>query len=137
MDIVKSILTEPVVAPNYLGDTRQIRPGDTAPADDISDAKRKQLAKDFESVLLGKMLDQAKETTGNLGLDEEDGASEQVQGLFWMYLAQDIANNGGLGLWKDIYRFFKDMEQAPAAVPLSSVEDRKGDAEAQSLDKNI
>jgi len=130
MDIAKMILTEPVLSPSYLADARRIQQNN-APTDDVSDAKRKQLAKDFESVLLGKILDQAKETVGGLGLDEEDGASGQVQGLFWMYLAQDIADKGGLGLWKDIYRFFKDMEKTSAAAL------QQQEAGAQSLDTNI
>jgi Rod binding domain-containing protein len=78
--------------------------------------QKKQLAKDFESVLLTKLFDQVKDSVGRLDLDdEEDGASDQVHGLFWLYLAQDMANKGGFGLWKDIYRHFSDIESAGAA----------------------
>ncbi len=80
------------------------------------DKKTEQLAKDFESVLLTKLVDEMKETVGNWGLEEEDAASGQVQGLFWMYLAQDLGDKGGLGLWKDLYKFFTDM-QNPAEPP--------------------
>ena len=71
--------------------------------------KTKQLAKDFESVLLTKLVDEMKNTTNQWGF-EEDAASEQVQGLFWMYLARDAADKGGIGLWKDLYRFFSDVQ---------------------------
>jgi len=79
-----------------------------------SDEEKKQLAKDFESVFLGKIFDQVKESIGNWGL-EEDGASRQIQGLFWHYLAQDVADKGGFGLWQDIYRQFQEMEGAGVA----------------------
>jgi Rod binding domain-containing protein len=81
--------------------------------------KTEQLAKDFESVLLTKLVDEMKETAGKWDLEEEeDAASGQVQGLFWMYLAQDLGDKGGLGLWKDLHRFFTDV-QSPAEPPQS------------------
>jgi len=54
------------------------------------------------------------ELAGRWGL-EEDGASRQIQGLFWYYLAQDVADKGGFGLWRDIYRQFQEMEDAGVA----------------------
>jgi Rod binding domain-containing protein len=81
-----------------------------------SEEQKKQTAKDFESVLLTKLFDQIKDSVGRLDLDdEEDGASDQVHGMFWLYLAQDVANKGGFGIWKEIYRHFSDMEAADAA----------------------
>jgi len=80
------------------------------------DEEKKQLAKDFESVLLTKLFDQVKDSIGGWGLEEEEGgASEQVHGLFWLYLAQDVADKGGFGLWQDVYRHFQDMDAASAA----------------------
>jgi Rod binding domain-containing protein len=76
---------------------------------DSSDEKKKQLAKDFESVLLTKLFDQVRESIEDTGFDD-DVASDQIKGLFWSYLAQDIANKGGFGLWQDIYQHFKDIE---------------------------
>jgi hypothetical protein len=80
-----------------------------------SDEQKKRIAKDFESVLLGKLFDQVQESTGGWGLEEEDGAAPQVQGLFWMHLARDVADKGGLGLWKDIYQYLRQMEGTGAA----------------------
>jgi len=94
-----------------------------AASEQIDEQRKKQLAKDFESVLVGRVLEQMKETVGDWGSEEEDAAGEQVQGLFWLHLARDIADKGGFGLWKDIYRFFKDMEQ--------------GGQPAQGVNKNI
>jgi Rod binding domain-containing protein len=74
--------------------------------DNISEEEKKQIAKDFESVLINKLLDQAGSTIGHWGFDQ-DGASQQIQGMFWLYLARDIANKGGFGLWKDLYELMK------------------------------
>ena len=78
-----------------------------------SDEKKKQLAKDFESVFIAKLFDQVKESIGATAFDEdEEGTSEQVQGLFWLYLAEDVGRKGGFGLWHDIYRNFQEMDGA-------------------------
>jgi len=72
--------------------------------------KKEQAAKDFESVLLGKLLDEMKNSIGDWGF-EEDGTSKQIEGIFWLYLARHLADNGGLGLWKDIYQTLNNPNQ--------------------------
>jgi Rod binding domain-containing protein len=79
-----------------------------------SDQEKEKLAKDFESVLLTRVFEQVRKSISS-GILEEDGTSEQVQGLFWLYLAQDVADKGGFGLWKDIYQFLD--ESSGANVP--------------------
>ena len=108
MDSTKLILTDPVSPPDLLENLQK------SGFKNVSDEKRKQIAKDFESVLLGRMLDQMKNSIGDWGF-EKDGASDQVQGIFWMFLARDTANNGGIGLWKDIYQFLVNADKANAA----------------------
>jgi Rod binding domain-containing protein len=105
----KLLLTQPVLPPTPLEHFSK------AELRDASQEKKKQVAKDFESVLLNKLMDQMKDTIGDWGF-EKDGASEQVQGLFWLYLSQDVANKGGIGLWKDIYQFLAGGDQANAAA---------------------
>jgi len=105
MDSVKLILTEPVSPPTLLEQLDKSR------LNSISEEKKEQVAKDFESVLLTKLLDEMKNSIVDWGL-EKDAASKQIQGIFWLYLARDVANNGGLGLWKDIYQFLTNAEQA-------------------------
>jgi Rod binding domain-containing protein len=105
MDSVKLILTEPVSPPAML---EQL---DKSMLSSISEEKKKQAAKDFESVLLNKLLDEMKNSIVDWG-SEKDGTSKQIQGIFWLYLARDIANNGGLGLWKDIYQSLTNAEHA-------------------------
>lgn len=109
MDSAKLILTEPVAAPSKLENLRQ------AGLQDASDEKKKQIAKDFESVLLNKLLDQMSKSVGDWGFDK-DGTSQQIQGIFWLYLARDIANNGGMGLWKDIYNTLTAPDQNNSAA---------------------
>ncbi|MBW7990128.1 MAG: hypothetical protein FVQ84_08965 [Planctomycetes bacterium] len=104
MDSIKLILTEPVSPPTMLEHLDQSR------LKSIPDEKKKQVAKDFESVLLNKLLDEMKNSITDWGL-EKDAASKQTQGIFWLYLGRDIANNGGLGLWKDIYKYLSNAEQ--------------------------
>ena len=108
MDSAKLILTEPISPPVPLELLQK------SGLKNVSEEKKKQIAKDFESVLLNKMLDQMKNTIGNWGF-EKDGPSNQVQGIFWMFLSRDIANNGGIGLWKDIYQFLSNAEKANTA----------------------
>lgn len=81
-----------------------------APSARSLEEQKRQIARDFESVLLTKLFDQVQESIGDWGFEEEDTASQQVQGLFWLYLARDVADKGGLGLWKDIYQYFQQMD---------------------------
>lgn len=79
---------------------------------DRTDEKKQQIAKDFESVLLTRLFEQVQKTIGSLDTEEE-GTSQQVQGLFWLYLARDAADKGGVGLWKDIYQHLQQMDGIP------------------------
>jgi len=70
---------------------------------DLSEEQTKQVAKDFESVLLHKLLDAMKKTVPESNLFET-GISKQFQDIFWFHLAQEMADQGGLGIWKMIYQ---------------------------------
>jgi Rod binding domain-containing protein len=95
-----------------LGPAAKLEAGNTGK---ISEARKKKIAKDFESVLLMRLLDEMKNTIGDWGF-EQDGASKQVQGMFWMCLARDIAGKGGLGMWKDIYKFMTEADKSKPAL---------------------
>ena len=101
MDSTGLILTEAVSQPIAL-ETIKI-------TDAASEAKKKQAAKDFESIFITKLLDEMKDTIGDWGF-EKDEASAQIQGIFWLYLARDIADKGGFGMWKEIYQFLTNSE---------------------------
>ena len=74
------------------------------------DEQEKKIGRDFESVLLTKLFEQVQASIEDSGFDEEDSGSQQVRGMFWLYLAQDVADKGGFGLWKDIYQHIKQMQ---------------------------
>jgi len=80
-------------------------------ATSATDKKTEQAAKDFESVLLTKVLEGMENTVSQFSAGEEEAGSEQVKGLFTLFLARDMADKGGLGLWKDLNTFFKDMQK--------------------------
>ena len=101
MDSAHLILTGAVSPPIPLKETEKI--------EGAGEAKKKQFAKDFESVFINKLLDERQNTIGDWD-DEKDGASKQIDGLFWLHLARDIADKGGFGMWKDIYQFLADSE---------------------------
>ena len=86
--------------------------------DAASEQRKIQTAKDFESVFISKLLDQMKDTIVDWGL-ERDEASKQVHGISWLYLARDLANQGGFGLWKDVYEFLNNSEGASANLESS------------------
>lgn len=96
--------------------------GEIRSADDSSlsasqlDEQKKQIGKDFESVLLTKLFDEVQASIEDSSFDEEDSGGQQVRGMFWLYLAQDVADKGGFGLWKDIYQHIKQMEGAAGSA---------------------
>jgi Rod binding domain-containing protein len=75
----------------------------------LSDEKKKKVAQDFESVLMTKVIDEMKDTIQRSELVEDD-TSEQVDGLFWTFLAQDVTSKGPTGLWKQVYSQMNDNE---------------------------
>ena len=119
MDAIESIGTASVLAPG-LENIQDLSSPERSASQSLqtvagrSDAEKEKLAKDFESVFLIKLFDQVKDSIGGWG-GEEDGASQQIHGLFWYYLAQDVGAKGGFGLWRDIYQSFQTMEAAGAA----------------------
>ena len=80
-------------------------------ANKIAQQKTEKFCKDFEAVFITRLLDEMKETIGDWG-GEQDGAAKQTQGLFWMYLAQDMGDKGGFGLWKQMYNQLAGGESA-------------------------
>src|SRR3972149_2484130 len=114
MDSPELILTEPAAMPMPLKQLNNIV--------GTSEERKKQIAKDFESLLINKLLDEMKNTIGDWGFDK-DGPCTQTQGIFLFYLAQELANNGGFGLWRDIYQFLNNTEQTTQ--------------KAELLDKNV
>ena len=144
MDSSRLMLTEPVLPPTPLDNSTVVSVCEKNSICEISGIKgcsqerKEQIAKDFESVLLHKLLEETKNTIGDWGFDT-DGVSQQVWGVFWLYLAQDIANKGGFGLWKDIYEFLTQAE-GPREVGTpehTNLDCRQTSTTIESLNENI
>ncbi len=101
MDISKAFLTEQVSSPDLLKAKQDSRC--------VPEEKQEQIAKDFESIFIQKLLDKMKDTVIDWS-EEKDGPAKQIDGIFWTHLAREVADQGGLGMWKDIYQFFKDTQ---------------------------
>jgi Rod binding domain-containing protein len=113
MDSTKLILTEAVSPPAPLGQLSETpfyektAKLESSKIQGGSEEAGEQAAKAFESVLIGKLLDVMNNTIGEWGF-ERDGISKQIKGMFSMYMAQHIADNGGFGLWRDIHQYLTD-----------------------------
>jgi Rod binding domain-containing protein len=92
---------QPILPPDPLG--QAVAPKAASAANVRDRAKIEHAARDFESVLLHKVFEEMQRTVPESGL-LETGTTEQVQSLFWFYLAQDVAAKGGIGLWKELAR---------------------------------
>jgi Rod binding domain-containing protein len=123
MDSTNLILTEPVSPPIPLEHLSGVpfseQAGRLNPSniETLCEDKKIQAAKDFESVLLNQLLEKMGDTIGDWGFDK-DGVSKQVHGIFWLYLSQHIADSGGFGLWKDIYKALTNSDQTKTTTEL-------------------
>ncbi len=77
-------------------------------------AQAVKAAKEFEAIFVTKLLDEMRQTIPQSGLGESEGA-DQVQGIFWFELAQELGNKGALGLWKQVYRQMMPQAATPPA----------------------
>lgn len=112
MDGGKIILSE------HIASSLPVSQLENSELDGVSQERKIQVAKDFESLLLNNLLNEMKNTIGDWGF-EKDGTTAQVQGIFWHYLARDVANNGGIGLWKQIYQTLEDADYMnPAEISM-------------------
>jgi Rod binding domain-containing protein len=102
MDLGKLILNQPVSRPRVLDKT--------AGCQNVNETRKEKFAKDFESVFIHKLLDEMKNSIGNWD-EEKDSGTEQIDGIFWMKLAEDLADKGGFGMWKDIYQQISQLQQ--------------------------
>ena len=101
MDVSSLILKTEVSSAAQLGNMKN--------PNDAMASQKVEFAKNFESVFIGKLLDEMKKTVVNWD-GEKDAATEQMNGIFWMHLADEMGDQGGLGMWKDIYKSLNASE---------------------------
>ncbi|NLW83481.1 MAG: hypothetical protein GXY41_03605 [Phycisphaerae bacterium] len=99
------------------------------PHDDARTAEQlRSTAQQFETIFLHQILKQMKESVDYGSFDEEDESGEQIQSLYWSFMADNIGSQGGLGFWKTIYN---DLATAQGIDP------RKYPAEGGQLDQRV
>ena len=76
-------------------------------------ADMEKACKGLESAFLNILFKEMDKTIGDSGLLEDESVN-QTRGMFWMFLADEMGKNGGLGLWKEIERALSDVP-APTA----------------------
>ena len=78
------------------------------------DKDRAKAAKDFEAILIYKLLEEVKRTIPESGLLGGGAQTSQMQDIFWHHLSQELADQGGFGMWKQIYDQIGTDHQAQA-----------------------
>lgn len=67
----------------------------------FEDEHNKEIAREFEGIFVRQLLEKMQQTIPDD--EEEDSSTKQVKSMFWSFLGDSIAENGGLGLWENIY----------------------------------
>lgn len=80
-----------------------------------------EAAKDFESVLLHKLLETMDRTVIRSELFDSP-TSEQVRGMFRHFLAQELSDAGGMGLWKQLHSQLQNSANVDEEGPSASLE---------------
>jgi Rod binding domain-containing protein len=81
----------------------------------IQQEKLKKVARDFESVFVHQVMSVMKDTVPDD--DQEDSSSEQIQGMYWSFMAQAVGEEGGIGMWKDLYSMMSRQQKAGSIEP--------------------
>jgi len=127
MDITELLLNQ-AVAGGHTGKSAEAGGLRNGADIDFADEKRKKVATDFESVFIHEILKQMEETIPDS--DTADQSSKQVKSMYWSHMAQAIADEGGLGFWKEIYGAMGPAGQEAAGQ-------QHNQAVRQILDKSV
>lgn len=103
------ILVNPILPADPLGSISRLAVNSAGKG--AAGASAAQAARDFESILLHKVLEEMRRSIPESGL-LDSAVTQQVQDLFWFYLAQDVSSKGGLGLWRQLYGQFQQSNPA-------------------------
>ena len=72
-------------------------------------ATAEHTAKEFESLLVTRMISTMRQSIPDAGLTE-DAASGQMKDMFWHFMGQEIGSSGGMGVWKQVLRQIQESE---------------------------
>ncbi len=88
--------------------------------------KLQEAGKGFEALLVGKLIDSMRKSIPDSGL-LEDSASKQVEDMFWHFMGEEIGNQGGIGLWKELVAEAKGMGPSSDNVPVGDGKEHPDD----------
>jgi hypothetical protein len=80
--------------------------------------KIEKVAKDFEGIFVRQIMDVMRKTVDESGLGE-DATGKQVRDMYWMFLGEQVAQTGSLGMWKQIAA---DIARSQQGMPGSTLE---------------
>jgi Rod binding domain-containing protein len=90
---------------------------------DVQPEQLREMANDFEAVLVGKLMDEMKRTVNESALFESP-ASRQINDMFWSYLSEEVGRSGSLGLADQLYQDFcrqAGVDPSTAATPQQAI----------------
>jgi Rod binding domain-containing protein len=94
----------------FLLQTESVEPK-SFPGDEVKQQEKlKKVAHDFETVFLHQVMNVMKDSVPDE--ETEDSSGEQIQGMYWSFMAQAIGEQGGTGLWKDIFSAMADGQKS-------------------------
>ena len=109
MDIEQILSANPMMANGGVESVRPAVPRFDASVD-VDEEKKKKVAQDFESIFIHQLMETMKATIPDE--ESEDAAAGQVKSMYWSFMAQAVSDQGGLGLWKDIYKSMSNNSDA-------------------------
>jgi len=75
-----------------------------------------EAAKKFEALFVHKLLGSMRQTIPEGGLFG-DGISKQMQDMYWMFMGDEMAQRGSLGMWKQLSEQFGCSGSNPGQAP--------------------
>lgn len=83
--------------------------------------KIEKVAKDFEGIFVRQIMDVMRKTIDESGLGE-DATGKQVRDMYWMFLGEQVAQTGSLGMWKQIAADIARSQQGMSGSTLETLE---------------
>ena len=104
-------ISEVIFSHGRLEPSEVIKDGELSSA--VEQEHRKKIARDFESIFIKQLLETMQSTIPEV--DYEDSSSKQVEGIYWSFLGEAVAEKGGFGLWEKIYEFMNKHDSTVAS----------------------
>jgi len=112
MDILQLLSTHPMAQAGNLAEhtvSAQLQNAADASKADLDELRN--VAQKFEGIFVQQILKQMQETIENASFDPEDGAGKQVHGMYCTFMADAISQQGGFGMWEQIYEQLVQMKE--------------------------